>query len=181
VKPLISEFSYGYALKGELARSALGALTAAPIFPSLIREGRAGGGFDVQIPAQGFPAYLQFKLSDYLRTAKAREWNIWQRPYERIHLHSRRKSNQHRLLIDLETSGKNVFYVAPCFYSLDELNSAYLGNNVFSKTAFFSPIDIGPLPDEQEQYVAFNDNSPYFAQRSQDPYFQAQVNNSYRE
>ncbi|MGA2974012.1 MAG: hypothetical protein ABSF77_01750 [Spirochaetia bacterium] len=174
MKPLISEFSYGYALTEELAGGALGSLIAAPIFPSLIREGRAGGGFDVQIPAQGFPMYLQFKLSDCLLTAKAREWNIWQRQYYRIHLHARNKSNQHQLLIDLETAGNNVFYAAPCFYTLDELNSAYLGSNVFADTAFFSPVDIGPLADRQEHYVAFTENNPQAVFCSKEPrYIQA--------
>jgi len=45
--PDISEFSYGFALTHELIALAGEPLRAAPIFPSLIEEGRAGGGYDV--------------------------------------------------------------------------------------------------------------------------------------
>jgi hypothetical protein len=71
---LISEFSYGYALTEELANGSLGQLIAAHVFPSLIQEGRAGGGYDVQLPFRGRPLFLQFKLSDSMRTSRAREW-----------------------------------------------------------------------------------------------------------
>jgi hypothetical protein len=42
--PEISEFSYGFALTHELITLAGQPLRAAPIFSSLIEEGRAGGG-----------------------------------------------------------------------------------------------------------------------------------------
>jgi len=169
LKPLISEFSYGYALTEELVTGRLGQLTAAPVFPSLISEGRAGGGFDVKIPTRGLPMYLQFKLADYLSNRRAREWNEWQTPYFRVHLHSRGKSDQHKLLIKLERKGNRVFYAAPCFHRLDQLNSAYLSNRVYDSTAFLSPLDIGPLQDDEEHYVAFIENSPSYLFCSKEP------------
>jgi len=62
--PDISEFSYGFALTHELIALAGEPLRAAPIFPSLIEEGRAGGGYDVHLDVPGFPLFLQFKRSD---------------------------------------------------------------------------------------------------------------------
>lgn len=43
MKPLVSEFSHGYALTQELVAGRLGPLRGAPIFPSLIEEGWTGG------------------------------------------------------------------------------------------------------------------------------------------
>jgi len=96
MKPLLSEFSYGYAITEELAAGSVPPLTAAPIFPSLIAEGALG--YDVELPFFGAPLFLQFKLSDKLvrhTAAEAREFGI---PYFRFHLRSRRHSLQHDLL-----------------------------------------------------------------------------------
>jgi hypothetical protein len=47
MKAHFSEFTYGFSLVSELA-SALGC-AAVPIFPSLIEEGKDGGGYDVEM------------------------------------------------------------------------------------------------------------------------------------
>jgi hypothetical protein len=49
--PEISEFSYGFALTNEIVGWA--PVNAAPLFPSLIEEGRAGGGYDVALNLSG--------------------------------------------------------------------------------------------------------------------------------
>ena len=69
--PEISEFSYGFALTNELVGWA--PLAAAPIFPSLLEEGKAGGGYDVHLDAPGTPLYLQFKRSDCMKRKSAKE------------------------------------------------------------------------------------------------------------
>ena len=45
MRPMLSEFSYGYALTEELVSGGTANLTAAPIFPSLYAEGQIGGGW----------------------------------------------------------------------------------------------------------------------------------------
>src|SRR5688500_5318876 len=63
MNPNISEFSDGYALTESLINTVPLAILAASVFPSLIEEGKVGGGYDLQIPFEGFPLFLQFKLS----------------------------------------------------------------------------------------------------------------------
>jgi hypothetical protein len=65
-------------------------------------------------------------------------------------------SDQHQLLIDWETRypGK-VFYAAPCMESLHHFNSAYSSAVVHRSSMFFSPSDIGPLPDDKAHIVAY--------------------------
>src|SRR5436190_10639379 len=113
MRPLLSEFSFGYALTEELVAGALGGLVAAPIFPSLLQEGHAGGGYDLQLPLAGAPLYLQFKLSDCMVYRSAAEWNDFGHSYYRMHLRPQRHSEQHRMLCDLEATGNEVYYVAP--------------------------------------------------------------------
>lgn len=167
--PTFSEFSYGYALTQELASGRFGSLIAAPIFPSLVREGRSGGGYDIHLPFVGAPLFLQFKLSHYLHRSNALEWGLYLSPYYRMYLRPLRYSDQHNLLIDLENSGKQVYYVAPEFHTVEELNDAYASRNVYYRSAFFSPVDIGNLPTIGQHYLTFNSSSRYALLWSREP------------
>lgn len=161
MKADFSEFSYGYAVTEEIVAKNKATLIAAPLFPSLYEEGKAGGGYDVKIPLTGTPVFLQFKLSDYLGRANAKEYPspMSKLPYYRMHLRPRNHSDQHQLLIDLEVSGESVFYIAPEFHRATEFNKFYLTKNVVSKSAIISPTDIGSLKDDEEHYVVFERGS----------------------
>lgn len=159
MRPKLSEFSYGYAITNELVNSYGTPLRAAPVFPSLIAEGRAGGGYDLRLDRPGIPLFLQFKLSDYIkminrRIQEVRE-NYFQTPFYRMHLRASRDSAQHRLLLALENQGNEVYYVAPAFYEEAEFNRLYFDRDVVSKSVWISPAAIGPLPDDRPHHVAF--------------------------
>jgi hypothetical protein len=156
VNPDISEFSYGYALVEQIARNNAFQVTAAPVFPSLIQEGQAGGGYDAAIQLGGVPLFLQFKLSDYLFRSNANEYDEMGGPYYRMHIRSARHSDQHAMLLDLERSGESVFYAAPQFHTPEELNDAYMNRQVFQKSLLIKPTTIGDLPDDEEHSVAFD-------------------------
>lgn len=157
MKPDFSEFSYGYAVTEELVSAHKAAVIAAPLFPSLYEEGKAGGGYDVKIPLAGKPVFLQFKLSDQLERSNSKEHQngLLGIPYYRMHIRPTKHSDQHNLLLDLEASGETVFYIAPEFHLPAELNSFYLGGTVVANSAAFSPIAIGPMPDDDEHYLVF--------------------------
>ena len=159
MEPTFSEFSYGYALTQELASGKFGSLIAAPVFPSLVREGQAGGGYDIYLPFAGVPLFLQFKLSHYLHRSNSLEWGQYFSPYYRMYLRPLRYSDQHNLLVDLEKAGNQVYYVAPEFHTVEELNDAYVSRNVYYRSAFFTPVDIGILPTIDRHYLTFNSSN----------------------
>lgn len=166
MKPDISEFSYGYALTEELinrSRYRL-SITAAPLFPSLLEEGRSGGGYDVHIPFVGWPIFLQFKLSHCMvyRSAFESQKGCLTPPFYRMHLRPLRHSQQHNLLLALEAKKYFVYYAAPLFHLPAELNNAYLTSSVISKSKFIKPSIIGRLPDNNDHHVAFKNGSPSF-------------------
>ncbi|MHB8390667.1 MAG: hypothetical protein ACYDBH_13980 [Acidobacteriaceae bacterium] len=162
--PDISEFSYGYALTEELIHSPGLAIQAAPLFPSLIEEGQPGGGYDVQIPFTGFPLFLQFKLSDCMvrHTAWEAQAGLLTPPFYRMYLRPMRHSQQHQLLLDLETKGELVYYAAPHFHLPAELNDAYLNKQVLNRSVFFKPSQIGALPDDDRHHIAFYAGQPAY-------------------
>lgn len=170
MKPDISEFSYGYAATEELVAKSSAKVIAAPIFPSLYEEGKKGG-YDVEIPVKGSPVFLQFKLSDYLKRASAKEHEagLIKIPYYRMHLRPLRHSDQHNLLLELEKGGETVFYMAPEFHLPDELNTFYLSRTVVNNSAAFSPLDIGTLPNDDEHYVVFKKGSRFGYRCSDEP------------
>ncbi|MGY6278099.1 hypothetical protein [Methylomonas sp. MgM2] len=171
MNPDFSEFSYGYAVTEELVASLKASVVAAPVFPSLYEEGKDGGGYDLKIPLEGKPIFLQFKLSDYLERTNSKEHRdgVLTVPYYRMHLRPTKHSDQHNLLLDLETLGESVFYIAPEFHLPSELNSFYLLNQVVENSAAFSPKDIGPLPDDDEHYVVFQRGSTIGFRCSNEP------------
>jgi hypothetical protein len=110
MKPDMSEFSYGYALTESMVATAPSGVSAAPLFPSLQEEGATGGGYDVQIPFVNAIIFLQFKLSDCMIRSSAFECkeHHLEAPFYRMHLRSRRHSQQHDLLLDLVLLGRWV-------------------------------------------------------------------------
>ena len=153
--PHYSEFSYGFALTNEIV--GLITLNAAPIFPSLIEEGKTGGGYDVKLDIPGLPLFLQFKRSEKMMMKSAREYKLIQNlvgfsshagldtPFFRFPITDSNKSQQHKMLCDLDNGSNLVFYAAPSFYEISELNEAWANKSLIRRSIFVKPIDIGDL------------------------------------
>jgi hypothetical protein len=156
-----SEFTYGYALTDNLVNGALAGVGGVPLFPSLREEGRAGGGYDVEIPARPVPLFLQFKVPQVMR--RRSDWTpeepvVAERfgvPYYRMHLRARRHSRQHDALLAHEAAGRLVFYAAPRFHRGDDLNRLYVEKRVHRDSVFVRPGAIGPLPDDEPHHLAY--------------------------
>lgn len=99
-----SEFSYGYCLTEDLIVGQGMPLSAAPIFPSLVEEGKTGIGYDVRFDRPGIPLFLQFKLVHQMirTTANEAKKGHFNPPFYRMHLRSRPLSDQHASLLSLE-------------------------------------------------------------------------------
>ncbi len=139
MKPEMSEFSYGFAFTNELITAPGAHVVAAPEFPSLQKEGKPGGGYDVKIPF-GSPLFLQFKLSHRLERTNCKEYMLMGGAYYRWHLHALRHSAQHDLLLELESTGSEVYYVAPAFHLSAELNTHYLSKQMSTTRSGSAPV-----------------------------------------
>ena len=162
MKAEFSEFTYGFSLVNELAKTL--SCTAAPILPSLIEEGEKGGGYDAKLLSKrGTILNLQFKLSDYMVAANAREFRIpghsISLPYYRFGITSARISEQHSLLLELEDIQPLTFYVAPVFHLNGEINSYWNSDSVTQNSVFVRPSSIGDLPDIYPHTVCFDDSA----------------------
>lgn len=158
MKPKISEFSYGYALTDDLVNGIGIPLDAAPVFPSLIKEGKENGGYDLALESGGVPLFLQFKLSEYMknkRVMECKKYGLFSPPFYRMHLQPLRHSRQHSLLLDLEGKGNLVYYVAPTFHEIKEINQYYINREIVVRSIFVRPSAIGELPDNNAHHVAF--------------------------
>jgi hypothetical protein len=154
VETYISEFSYGYALTSELITAFALRRVGAPTFATQRAEGKKGGGWDVKLP--GIPVYLQMKRSMRMVRSTAQEYSTFNTlPFFRMYLHRRDLSDQHQLLLDLESTGNIVVYAAPGFSTADELNDAYTQDLVATRSVFVRPSAVGPLADDKQHWVAF--------------------------
>lgn len=71
-------------------------------------------------------------------------------------------SDQHQLLINWEGRYPGqVFYAAPCLCDNVAFNNAYNTASVVSSSILFSPILIGPLPDDKVHTIAYRPGLPY--------------------
>jgi hypothetical protein len=88
-------------------------------------------------------------------TAKEAKRGHFTPPFYRMHLRSRKISDQHQSLISLQQSGNDVFYVAPSFHTASDLNTAYGSHQVWNRSFRIRPLAIGPLPDDKAHHVTF--------------------------
>jgi hypothetical protein len=155
--PEITEFSYGFALTNEIV--GWESITAAPLFPSLIEEGKQGGGFDVRLDMPGLPLYIQFKRADCMirrSSQEIRSYNLpISLPFYRFHIADFSKSDQHELLLSLDDGSCLVFYAAPLFHERAEINDAWNENAVATRSIFVAPNSIGEL-DTDPHHVAYD-------------------------
>ena len=105
----------------------------------------------------GIPLFLQFKLSHYMVRSNAQEVKdgIFFPPFYRMHVRPSRHSDQHEMLLDLESAGNDVYYSAPAFHTPEEFNEAYLLHQVCARSLWIKPSLIGPLPDDRDHHLAF--------------------------
>jgi len=167
--PEISEFSYGFAFTHELILLGGSPLRAAPIFPTQIEEGRAGGGYDVNLDFPGFPLFIQFKRADFMTTGNAKELKAGlplHKPFYRMKITEKSRSAQHELLLQLDVQENEVFYVSPRFHSVRQLTRAYLGQDVTDRSFCIRPRDIGTL-DDQAHHISYDETRHFLC--SDDP------------
>jgi hypothetical protein len=159
VKLGYTEFSFGYAFTENLIRWAPVNPTGAPVFPNLIQEAELG--YDMRLNLPGSPLFFQYKLPELMVKSTAVEISVHripgiQIPFFRMSLMRRDLSRQHERLMDLEHRFPGaVLYAAPHLRDAASFNAAYNAAQVHLYSAFFSPVDIGPLPDDKSHIVAY--------------------------
>jgi len=110
----------------------------------------------------GLPLFLQFKLSDYMVRKNAHEAQLCKIsvPYYRMKLRSKRYSQQHEMLLELENLGQEVYYSAPAFHKQTELNKYYFSHQIRDKSIWIRPSFVGPLPDNNDHSLSFRLSGP---------------------
>jgi hypothetical protein len=153
-----SEFTYGFALVNELVTNGNPPILSVPVFPSLLVEGRAGGGYDVALNRPGRPLFLQFKLARNIRGWRAKEFEqgFFQRPFYRMYVRPKQSSQQHQLLLALEQQNRgSVFYCAPAFHTLGQLDTFYKAGRIARYSRFVRPSRLPVISDDDEHWLAF--------------------------
>ena len=164
MNPELSEFSYGFALTNELVGWT--ALYSAPIFPSLIEEGKEAGGYDVKLDYPAVPLYLQFKRSHCMTRRSAKEIKAYKAalnlPFYRFSITERNRSFLHTSLVELDDGNNLVFYAAPRFHLLIQINEAWNTGQVANRSVFIAPREIGLIEDDESHHIAFDSTHAYF-------------------
>lgn len=150
MKRKVSEFAYSFVLTHEMIDT-LGFRRVSDL-AELSRKGKRTGKGAVF----GYPLFLQFKASEYLKRRNAGESKLVGLPYFRFGLHRLTQSNQQELLMALESKGKLVFYATPKIHEAVNLNSAFFDKQIVAGSLFVRPGEIGELPDNESHRVVFS-------------------------
>lgn len=154
-----TEFSFGYAFTENLIRSTQSRPSGAPVFPNLNQEAHLG--YDVHIDFPGYPLFFQYKLPELMVRDSAAEISKHalpgiSKPFFRMPLMRRDISQQHQLLIILEEEFQNaVYYASAIIENNNDFSIAYNAAQVHQQSVFFSPTEIGELPDDKQHVIAY--------------------------
>jgi hypothetical protein len=158
-QPDFSETSYGYALTKETTHALGSNLIAAPHFPTLRKEGGAGGGYDVKLDRPGVPLLIQFKRPDVMVSRAAKEFRVnglpLTLPFYRMPLRTSEGSRQHEMLLQHCANGSEVYYASPIFHSEASFTAFYMAGSVSDNSIFVDPADVGPL-DQKPHHLSYS-------------------------
>lgn len=169
MKSEFSELSFAFAYMADLTKKLSGVLSVAPSFPSTTLEGKQGYGYDVRLGLKGIPVFLQFKLAHCMKSANSAEFSkgVFSQgkpvdPVYRFYLMALGKSRQTSLMLKLERRHDLVFYVAPAFHKVSELNSHFANSSVDSHSRSIRPSRIKKMPDKLEHFVSYRLTGPCY-------------------
>jgi hypothetical protein len=153
MKRKVSEFAYGFVLTHELVGTH-GWLRVSEA-ESVVRRGGRSRKANSE-PHSGYPIFIQFKASDYLKRRNAGESKLVGLPYFRFTIHRKSQSQQQELLMGLERKGQLVFYATPKIHEAVNLNSAFFDRQIVAGSLFVPPSEIAELPDNENYRVVFS-------------------------
>src|SRR6185437_4816950 len=81
-------------------------------------------------------------------------------PFFRFPITQSGKSDQHSLLLELDDGKNGVFYAAPRFYELSEIDQAWSRGEVAARSIFIRPQAIGRL-DSDSHHIAYDNRQAY--------------------
>ncbi|MHB8585931.1 MAG: hypothetical protein ACYDDF_08895 [Thermoplasmatota archaeon] len=162
VEPQFAESAFATLATNEIIDRARRQMLSAPYHPSTNVE--AAEPFDVRFRFRGLSLFLQYKLSHYLTRASASEWQDFQRRYFRFGVYRPMESPQHNLLVRLGQLRTHVFYCAPAFHTLPELDSHFLGSQIIDNSVAIPSANLPMIApgDRVRHKIAFARRSPMF-------------------
>jgi hypothetical protein len=95
-----------------------------------------------KLPRQPISLILQYKRPSYLRSASAKQWHLWKRPYYRFE----RNMEQHKVLRRLEGSINDdviVRYASPAFWQRCDLERNQFRQAVLESSGMVAPSILG--------------------------------------
>jgi hypothetical protein len=163
----ISEFSFGFAFLHEQV-NLHPSVRAAPVLPSLRQEKDLS--YDAHLPLIGTDFYYQFKLSQYMKGARAqyRSEDPWYHgPYHKIDLYRRDANRQHNNLVHYAASHPHTYYVAPEFADANQFNTAFRSRRIRFQSRLIPLQSCHPYTDDEQHHITFQANSRLWTQHSE--------------
>lgn len=156
--PGFGERTFEFCYNREFCRRFGAMLAAAPYLPSLRAEKELGYDVAFRLRNGRFTRslFLQHKVSSY---AESRRWNNWQfydcyhGPYFRFQIDT---AQQNTLFDSFDPTFGDVFYCAPRFHLVVELDAHYRAETIMAHSVWVTPKKIGRIVDDVQHNVTYD-------------------------
>lgn len=161
-----NEREFEFCFNAEFVRKNGAALIGTPIIPSQRIEYVLGYDVEFRLQNSQFTRslFLQHKVTSYSEHRRGKNtfiWNCYNGPYYRFPVERLDRTRQHNLLVDLATKGEDVFYCAPIFAGLDNLQNFFVHDQVMDNSRYFDPEDMGKVTDFEQHHVSCDPTGTY--------------------
>ena len=153
-----NEFTYAFALLDSLPMvHTPHGKKMLPILPSTRAEAKLG--YDARLDLTPcMPLFLQFKVCERMNRRSATGSQAIEPPFYRFKIWPGKKSAQHEALLALNRIEPLVYYVAPRFHQTEFLAYAHLSGKLPDYSLWVKPRAIGPILDDLQHYIVYNDD-----------------------
>lgn len=124
-----------------------------PRFISAAKEAKEG--YDVKFSDAVYPCIIQYKVSEFFKTPKAKYWSDFNAPFFRFNLHPKNNFNQHKCLVS-HSKTIETYYCAPAFFEEDALFEYHVNKEIVNKSVLIDVKSMAPLPLGNKHCVTFS-------------------------
>lgn len=157
-----SEETFGFCFNYELVSTVrTNGFLVVPILPSTREEKELAYDIEVQISRGSFgqSLFLQHKVPRFVRN---RLWNnslmydCHNAPFYWFNVRNSPKSKQHNRLVALAQLTHSVYYCAPLFHRMWDMQYFFINHTVTEKSRLFNPVDMGRIGQLEHHQVSYD-------------------------
>ena len=119
-------------------------------------------GYDAKLATNGYARFFQFKRPDYIDAGRGKQGRCYpNQPYYRINITPHELSRQHNLLVNLAKRDHEVYYVAPMFHDVQQLDLHSSAEQIMEQSIWVPAKDLHLQQEGDRSYITYLPDGDY--------------------